>query len=133
MEFSYPGREWWGGFRESQLICYMTVNYIEQVAIIRNVKSRTDALSFCPNDAMYFTVLGTIRDRPDCEMLVNGSSFTPSLDAFKERFGFQKTPLFIYTQHYRVYARARRLFERASGIRRAFKRESMPASEVPGP
>ncbi|HTW93013.1 MAG TPA: hypothetical protein VMH22_15085 [bacterium] len=132
VEFSSPGREWWGGFREGQLICYMTLVHIEQVAIIRNVKSRTDALSLCPNDAMYFTVLGTIRDRQDCEMLVNGSSFTPSLDAFKERFGFQKTPLHIYTQHYRVYTRARRLFERAAGIRRAFRREGVPASEVTG-
>lgn len=97
-EFQIPGREWWGVFHETRLIAYIYAFLIEGTMHISAAKSHSDGLRLKPNDAVVFSFLEYCRDRPDCDEVIFGdaSPDTPSLNRFKEHFGFRKCAIPIH-------------------------------------
>ncbi len=111
-QFQMAGREYWGAFVSGRLIAYYVTFLIEGTMYIGSSKSHTDFLSLYPNDAFAYRFLERCRASPDCRQVVFGdwSPDAPSLNTFKEQYGFVKTLV-------PVYRCERFLFKVASAIR----------------
>ncbi len=96
-EFSIPGREWWGAFHQGVLVAFYYAYQIEETMFISAAKSHTDFLAHCPNDALLYSFLVYCRDLGDCSRVIFGDwSEVPSLNSFKERYGFRRADLPVY-------------------------------------
>jgi hypothetical protein len=97
-EFSLPQREWWGAFCEGKLVAYFYAYHIGDAMFISAAKSHTDFLEKCPNDALLFSFLEYCRDMEGCKKVIFGdwSKDAPSLNEFKERYGFGKASFPVY-------------------------------------
>lgn len=97
-EFSLPDRQWWGAFNKGELVAYYYAHQVEGVMFINAAKSHSDFLDTCPNDALLFTFLEHCKNLGDCDRVIFGdwAEDVPSLNAFKEKFGFEKVDLPVY-------------------------------------
>jgi hypothetical protein len=97
-EFSLPGREWWGTFHEGSLIAYHYAVHIDDTMYHIATKGHADFLDRCPNDALIFTFLDYCRGLEGCEQVHTGDwcKDKPSLNRFKEYFGFERVDLPVY-------------------------------------
>lgn len=97
-EFSLPNREWWGAYFNNSLIAYMYGVLIDDTMYDFTAKSHTDFLDKCPNDALIFTFLEYCKNLTGCNQVIFGdwSKNVPSLNKFKENFGFEKVELPMY-------------------------------------
>jgi hypothetical protein len=97
-EYSIANREWWGGWVDNKLVAYFYAYQIAKTMYISAAKSHSDYLKLRPNDALIFSFLEYCRDLVACEQVVYGdwSPDVPSLNEFKEQFGFEKTDLPVY-------------------------------------
>jgi hypothetical protein len=97
-EFSIPGREWWGAYLEGRLIAYLYAYVVGNTLTISAFKSHSEFLRFAPNDALLFTFLEYARDCLDCEHVLYGdwNEEVPTLNEFKQRFGFSKKVVPVY-------------------------------------
>jgi len=97
-EFSLPGREWWGAFFEGRLVAYYYVHVIGRTLHINAAKSHTDFLHLGPNDALVFSLLEQHAKTGDCDRVIYGdwSPDVPSLNEFKERYGFARRIIPIF-------------------------------------
>lgn len=97
-EFQISGREWWGVWYESRLIAYLYAFLIDKTMHISATKSHSDELRQRPNDAVVYSFLEYCRDHDECVEVVFGdvSLDNPSLNQFKEQFGFRRRSIPIY-------------------------------------
>lgn len=95
--FALPKRGKWGAFAEGKLVAYAVAFIVADTGFISAVKSHTDYLHLCSNDALYFTFLESLRATGMCTRVFNGAPSIPSLNRFKEQFLFQPTSLGVYT------------------------------------
>jgi hypothetical protein len=100
-EFAMQKREWWGAFHNGVLTAYYYAYQINETMFISAAKSHSDHMEDCPNDALFFTFLEYCRDLFDCKQVIFGdwSGDAPSLNKFKERYGFQKIDLPVYARY----------------------------------
>jgi glycosyltransferase involved in cell wall biosynthesis len=100
-EFAMQKREWWGAFHNGVLIAYYYAYQIDETMFISAAKSHSDYLKDCPNDVLLFTFLEYCRDLPGCTQVIYGdwSNDAPSLNKFKEKYGFQKVDLPVYARY----------------------------------
>ena len=98
-QFDVPGSEVWGAFGDGRMIAYYYSSLIENTMFIRAAKSLTEYLHLCPNDALAFSFIERCQRSPDCEQVVYGdwSPGVPSLNKFKESYGYRKKEIPIYT------------------------------------
>lgn len=96
-EFSLPGASWWEARHAGRLVAYVTTLAIGADLLFRTTKSETEALGLCPMDALYFRVLEDAAQRPEISRVINGTPIRPSLDRFKEEFGFRCVAIPYYT------------------------------------
>lgn len=94
-------KEYWGSFYNGSLIAFFTMIQINDTMIINTGSSHTDHLDKCPNDALRFVFLEYCRDLKDCKKVISGlwSDNKPSLNEFKESYGFDKVDLPVYTEY----------------------------------
>jgi hypothetical protein len=109
-EFAIPGREWWGAFQGDVLVAYYYAYLVDETMFISAAKSHSDYLQNCPNDALLFSFLEFCRGLEDCRRVIFGDwSDAPSLNEFKERYGFQKVDLLMYTTLNKIVKWARKI------------------------
>lgn len=108
-EFERKGARWWGAWREGRLAAFITTLAVDGVLHVRTAKSETESLRSCPNDGLYFEMLSDAGRRTDVVKVVNGNPIRPSLDRFKEEFGFRKTLIPYYTKPMRLFSTAKAL------------------------
>jgi hypothetical protein len=99
--FKLSGGEWLGSFYNGALIAYYYTVQIEDTMIIQAAKSHTDFLDRCPNDALLYVFLSNCRNLNDCSTVIFGdwSNDAPSLNIFKQKYGFEKTDLPGYVKY----------------------------------
>ena len=97
--FNLPERQWWGTFHEGVLIAYHYAVQIDDTMYHLATKGHANYLDRCPNDALIFTFLDYCRGLGDCSQVHTGDwvEDKPSLNKFKEYFGFEKVDLPVYT------------------------------------
>jgi len=97
-EYSIPGREWWGAYVDNKLAAYFYAYLIASTMYISAGKSHSDCMKLRPNDALVFSFLEYCRDLTGCKQVVYGdwAPNAPSLNEFKEQFGFEKSDLPVY-------------------------------------
>lgn len=127
-QFGLKGWSWLGAWAGERLIAYMLTIHVEGVLIVSAVKSHSEALSSCPNDALYFNALSAARDRGDVTMVVNGGPIRPSLDAYKEDWGFRRTSIPYYTRSKGLYRLARSVWDWKEARRRSFETRQAASS-----
>ena len=82
--------EFWGAFHEGKLAAYICFHVMGERVVVDGVKSDTDMLPGCPIDAILYTFLMDIQERGGIEeMWYGGKSNRPTLDKFKESYGFK--------------------------------------------
>ncbi len=113
-EFALPQRDWWGVFDESRLIAYYYAYLVDDTMFINAAKSHTNFLTKCPNDYLLFTFLEYCRDLNDCKKVIFGdwTPNAPSLNQFKEKYGFEKTDLPFYTRYNPLIFLAKKIVEK---------------------
>ncbi len=105
-----PGRLWMGAFSEDNLIAYIYGYQVEHVFVIDTAKSHTDHLAKCPNDGLLFKVLELARDLPGCRAVHHGGGGErPTLQKFKELYGFKDTLQPVYSNRKWLYETAKRV------------------------
>lgn len=98
-EFSVPSRVWLGAFSQGRLVGYYYAYLISGTLFIAAAKSHTEALPLRPNDGMLFTLLERCRVNDLCRRVVFGDcSKNPSLDDFKESYGFGRLEIAVHRQ-----------------------------------
>jgi hypothetical protein len=88
--FGAPGHSWWGAWVEGRLAAYALTTAIEDVLIVSAAKSDAAYHSANANDAIYFTLLSAASANGGFSVVINGGPLRPSLDRFKEGFGFSR-------------------------------------------
>ena len=82
--------EFWGAFQDGVLAAYICLHVVGNRAVVDGVKSDTDMLPGCPIDAIVYNMITDLQKRGEVnEMWYGGKSNRPSLDKFKESYGFQ--------------------------------------------
>ena len=82
--------EFWGAFHEGMLVAYICFHVAGDRVVVDGVKSDTEWLQTCPIDAILFNFITDIQKREGIkEMIYGGKSDRPSLDKFKESYGFR--------------------------------------------
>jgi hypothetical protein len=95
--FNLPDREGWGAFVEGRLVAYLLAYELEHNLHICALMSHSDALSLYPNDALLHTFLESCRQRAGIGRVVFGYwCAKPSLNEFKQRFGFRPSALRLH-------------------------------------
>ncbi|RJO60861.1 hypothetical protein C4544_04265 [candidate division WS5 bacterium] len=91
-------KEYWGSFYNGNLIAFMTVVPINGTMMINQGSSHTDHLDKCPNDALRYTFLEYCKTVKECQQVISGlwSDNKPTLNEFKESYGFEKVDLPLY-------------------------------------
>lgn len=94
-------KEYWGSFYKGKLIAFFTMIQIDDLMIITNGSSHSAYLNKCPNDALRFDFLEYCRKLKDCRKIISGlwSETKPSLNEFKESFGFERVELPVYARY----------------------------------
>jgi hypothetical protein len=94
-------KESWGAFYRGSLIAFINIFQVDGTMMISNVSSHTDHLDKCPNDALLFTILDDCRNRQDCKKVSYGdwSLDRPSLNEFKQKYGFERVDLPMYAEY----------------------------------
>ncbi|MBI5739845.1 MAG: hypothetical protein HZA16_03905 [Nitrospirae bacterium] len=94
-------KEYWGSFYKGLLIAYMKVFQINDTMIINYAASHTDHLDKCPNDALTYSIIDCCRELPECRQVSYGAWSTdrPSLNEFKNKFGFAREDLPVYAKY----------------------------------
>ena len=112
-EFSLSNREWWGVFFQDKLIAYFYAYMIDHTMFIVTAKSHTDFLDKCPNDCLLFKFLKYCRDLADCRQVIFGdwAPDTPTLNKFKEKYGFKKVDLPVYKKYNPIILSTKRLLK----------------------
>jgi hypothetical protein len=97
-EFNIPKREWWGAYNQKSLVAYMYSVHINDIMYNFTAKSHTDFLDKCPNDALIFTFLEYCSTLDGCKHIIFGDwgNNLPTLNRFKEKYGFEKVDLPMY-------------------------------------
>lgn len=97
-QFEMGSREHWGAFSSGRLIAYYVGVFTENTAYIGSARSHTDFLGLCPNDVLTFRFIEHCRECPGCDQVMFGdwTDDVPSLNAFKEQYGFVKTLMPVY-------------------------------------
>jgi hypothetical protein len=97
-EYSIPDREWWGVYVDNELVGYFYAYLIGSTMYISATKSHSDYMKLRPNDAWVFSFVEYCRNLPGCDQVVYGdwSPDAPTLNEFKEQFGFEKRDLPVY-------------------------------------
>ena len=88
-----PGFEAWGAFVDGQLVAYLVTFQMEECCNIVWHMSKTNYLSYYPNNALVFHVTREMISRPDVTMVSYGLQSLdapPSVDHFKLRMGYRK-------------------------------------------
>ncbi|HCQ16326.1 MAG TPA: hypothetical protein DIU20_08695 [Cryomorphaceae bacterium] len=82
--------EFWCSFSEGTMSAYICLHVIGDRVIVDGVKSDTDLLQTSPIDAIVYSILANLQKRGGIkEMWYGGKSTRPTLDSFKESFGFE--------------------------------------------
>lgn len=98
----YKGeKESWGAFHNGSLIAFVNIFQVDDTMTISNVSSHTGYLDNCPNDALLFSILENCKDRQDCKKVSYGdwSTDRPTLNDFKQKYGFEKVNLPMYAKY----------------------------------
>lgn len=125
--FGAPGHEWWGAWVEGRLAAYAVTIAIEEVLIVSAAKSDSLYHQANPNDAIYFTVLSTAAAYGGFSTVVNGGPLRPSLDRFKQGFGFSCVARPYYVHDFGVAKLSRYGRDKL----REFRRGSPDPTEAP--
>jgi hypothetical protein len=99
-EFGLPNREWWGAFYKDQLVAYTYSFLIEKTMYGSVLKSHTDYLNMCPNDALEFTLIEHCKNLKYCTEINVGDVSIQSIDKFKESFGYERVYLPMYAKYH---------------------------------
>ena len=82
--------EFWCAFQDDKLAAYISLQVMGDRVIVDGVKSDTDMLPGCPMDAIIYNFLMDLQGRGGIkEIWYGGKSDRPTLDKFKESFGFE--------------------------------------------
>ncbi len=82
--------EFWCAFQNGKMAGYICLHVMGDRVIVDGVKSDTDMLPDCPMDAIIYHFLVDLQKRGGInEIWYGGKSNRPTLDAFKESFGFK--------------------------------------------
>lgn len=94
-------KEYWGSFLNGSLIAFMKIFQINDTMIINYAASHTDHLDKCPNDALTCSIIDYCKELHECKKVSYGgwSIDRPSLNAFKQQFGFEKVDLPVYAKY----------------------------------
>lgn len=119
-QFNVTKKERWGAFYNGSLIAFMNIIQIDDTIIIDNSASHTDHLDKCPNDALYFSILDHCKNLQDCEKVISGewSNDAPSLNAFKQSYGFEKVDLPLYAKYNPLLRLAKRIISLGKTIKK---------------
>lgn len=115
--FGAPGHSWWGAWVEGRLAAYAFTVAIEEVLIVSAAKSDSVYHQANPNDAIYFTLLSAAAAHGGCSMVVNGGPLRPSLDRFKQGFGFSRVARPYFVRDFGISKLVRRGREIRSRVR----------------
>ena len=98
---SWIKREWWGVYYKKKLIAYRYDILINDTMYFIATKSHTDFLDNCPNDALMYTFISYCKSLKGCKWLNAGdwNVYKPTINNFKQLFGFEKVDLPIYTKY----------------------------------
>ncbi len=90
--------DFWGAFFDSTMTAYIACSPVENCLYINALKSHTDFLDKCPNDALIFSVVCHYRDTTGCHTAVFGDwvSDKPTLNQYKASFGFQRKQIPVF-------------------------------------
>lgn len=81
--------EFWASFQEDSMASYICLHVMGNRVVVDGLKSDTELLKNCPVDAMMHCVLMDLKQRGGIqEIWYGGKSNRPTLDKFKESFGF---------------------------------------------
>lgn len=122
MCFGRTGWRWIGAYFGGKLIAYVSLLAVENHAFVMAVKSHSDFLGHCPNDALYFTLLSDLRDAAWCRRVSNGGPEHESLNRFKRLFGFRAVPIPYYSPWAGLVQVAKRTHSVMDCLRRAATR-----------
>ena len=81
--------EFWCAFQDGKLAAYICLHVIDERIVVDGVKSDTDMLPGCPIDAIVYNIITSVQQRGAKEMWYGGASNRPTLDKFKESYGFK--------------------------------------------
>jgi len=82
--------EFWIAMQEGVLAAYVNIHIVGNRAIIDGVKSNAEMLSSNPTSAIIYSIILSLQERGNIsELWYGGKSNRPSLDKFKEYFGFE--------------------------------------------
>jgi hypothetical protein len=93
-----PYTEYWASFYEGKMTAYICIHVMGDRVVVDGVKSDTDLLNKCPIDALLYSIITDLQHRGGIkEIWYGGKSDRPSLDKFKESYGFKvsRTPYTI--------------------------------------
>lgn len=89
----YDDIEAWGAFVGNSLAAYVLCIVIEDYCNINNFMSHTRFLSYCPNNALIYTMTREMLGRPGVKRVEFGTTGDiASLANFKERMGYRRAP-----------------------------------------
>lgn len=81
--------EFWCAFQDGKMSAYICIHVIDNRVVVDGVKSDTDMLPLCPIDAIIYNIITSVQSRGVNEMWYGGESSRPTLDKFKESYGFK--------------------------------------------
>lgn len=82
--------EFWAAFQNGKMAGYICLHVMGERVVVDGVKSDTEMLPDCPMDAIIFHFLTDLQQRGGIEEIwYGGKSNRPTLDAFKESYGFK--------------------------------------------
>lgn len=103
-------KERWGAFYEGSLIAFMNIFLVDGIMFISFAASHTDHLNKCPNDALLFTILEHCKKLADCKKVQFGDwSNNESLNRFKQKYGFEREDLPVYSKSTFLYSMAKKI------------------------
>ena len=96
-DFAHQGRRWLGAWYQGQLVAYLVVLRVGDIAILDKHKSHTDYLQHFTADALYYTFLEWLAGDETCRRVYNSSPQRAGLDHFKQQFLFEplKVPMYL--------------------------------------
>jgi hypothetical protein len=88
--------EVWGARVDGVLAAYLVAVRVDRCCEILIARSTSEMLKFYPNNALLFTVVRDMVQRPDVDVVffgVQALDRADGTDAFKQSLGFEKTPI----------------------------------------
>ena len=94
----HRGYSFIGAFKEEMLAAYIVVASVEDTLTVVAVKSDTNMMSYCPSDALHFSLIFTCKNTTWCKRIVHGGpkGEPEGLRRFKKSFLFKEERIPYY-------------------------------------